>query len=80
MLSQLTCCCLGAALIPSGAKFEVIALYFETSPAGKLNLSKTISFQSCQEEPRVVMLCYVRSAKSHGNFDRKLDFPISLST
>ena len=26
------------------------------------------------------MLCYVRSAKSHGNFDRKLDFPISLST
>ena len=54
MLSQLTCCCLGATLIPPGAKFEVIALYFETSPAGKLNLSKTISFQSCQEEPRVV--------------------------
>ena len=27
-----------------------------------------------------VMLCYVRSAKSHGDFDRKLDFPISLST
>ena len=54
MLSQLTCCCLGAALTPPGAKFEVISLYFETSPAGKLNLSKTISFQSCQEEPRVV--------------------------
>ena len=40
MLSQLTCCCLGAALTPPGAKFEVIALYFETSPAGKIKLIK----------------------------------------
>ena len=43
-----------------------------------LNKAKVAADQRIED--LVVMLCYVRSAKSHGNFDRKLDFPISLSS